>query len=264
MEKRDFNGFTLAEVLITLAIIGVVAVLTIPDLIQKYQVRQTVSALKEFNSVMDQAAKMVIADKGSPRYWYTNEGTGSKKANDIMLNNFRPYLRINKICFSGEQGCFPDIMYKKLDGKDAQNWNRFYSIAKFRLTNGMNVFFYSYGNEPLENISKSTAWGAISVDINGDKNPNIMGRDMFSFVFTENGVVPSGLPENLSSSTGFIINEEGVAEEIPLTDVLEGCNRTNCIGHCETCSAWVIRNENMDYLHCDDLSWDGKKSCSDK
>ena len=97
MEKRDFNGFTLAEVLITLAIIGVVAVLTIPDLIQKYQVRQTVSALKEFNSVMDQAAKMVIADKGSPRYWYTNEGTGSKKANDIMLNNFRPYLRINKI-----------------------------------------------------------------------------------------------------------------------------------------------------------------------
>lgn len=27
------------------------------------------------------------------------------------------------------------------------------------------------------------------------------------------------------------------------------------------CAAWVIYNENMDYLHCNDLSWDGKKKC---
>lgn len=28
------------------------------------------------------------------------------------------------------------------------------------------------------------------------------------------------------------------------------------------CTAWVIFNENMDYLHCDDLSWNGKTKCS--
>ena len=28
-----------------------------------------------------------------------------------------------------------------------------------------------------------------------------------------------------------------------------------------TCAAWIIYNENMDYLHCNDLSWDGKKRC---
>ena len=28
------------------------------------------------------------------------------------------------------------------------------------------------------------------------------------------------------------------------------------------CAAWVIENENMDYWHCDDLSWDGKHKCS--
>ena len=29
------------------------------------------------------------------------------------------------------------------------------------------------------------------------------------------------------------------------------------------CAAWVIENGNMDYLHCDDLSWDGKRKCDD-
>ena len=28
-----------------------------------------------------------------------------------------------------------------------------------------------------------------------------------------------------------------------------------------SCTAWVLYNENMDYLHCSDLSWDGKHSC---
>ena len=30
------------------------------------------------------------------------------------------------------------------------------------------------------------------------------------------------------------------------------------------CTAWVLQNENLDYLHCNDLSWDGKHSCRDK
>ena len=29
-------------------------------------------------------------------------------------------------------------------------------------------------------------------------------------------------------------------------------------------TAWVLHNENLDYLHCNDLSWDGKHSCRDK
>ena len=43
---RKFVGFTLAEVLITLGIIGVVAALTLPSVIQKYQKKVTVERLK--------------------------------------------------------------------------------------------------------------------------------------------------------------------------------------------------------------------------
>ncbi len=27
------------------------------------------------------------------------------------------------------------------------------------------------------------------------------------------------------------------------------------------CTRWILLNENMDYLHCDDLSWDGNSKC---
>ena len=35
-------------------------------------------------------------------------------------------------------------------------------------------------------------------------------------------------------------------------------------GNMFACTAWVLYNENMDYLHCDDLSWNGKHSCKEK
>lgn len=52
------KGFTLAEVLITLGIIGIVAAMTMPMLIQNYQKNLTAVRLKHFSSTMQQAARM--------------------------------------------------------------------------------------------------------------------------------------------------------------------------------------------------------------
>lgn len=56
------KGFTLAETLIALAIIGIVAALTIPALIAKYQKQITVTRMEKFYSTMNQAVKFAIAD----------------------------------------------------------------------------------------------------------------------------------------------------------------------------------------------------------
>ena len=56
------KGFTLAEVLITLGIIGVVAAMTIPSLIQSYKEKATVTAVKQSYSIFAQALKMVTID----------------------------------------------------------------------------------------------------------------------------------------------------------------------------------------------------------
>lgn len=37
--------------------------------------------------------------------------------------------------------------------------------------------------------------------------------------------------------------------------------KSNDIYNGRNCTAWLLYNENMDYLHCDDLSWTGKTKC---
>lgn len=61
------KGFTLAEVLITLGIIGVVAAMTLPSLIQKYRERQCVTALKKAVSVLDNAYRLFLFENGGDK-----------------------------------------------------------------------------------------------------------------------------------------------------------------------------------------------------
>ena len=73
-KKYTYKGFTLAEVLITLGIIGIVAALTIPTLISKYQERVTITRLKESYSMLAQAYQFGVNGNGSPASW--EFGTG--------------------------------------------------------------------------------------------------------------------------------------------------------------------------------------------
>lgn len=250
MKKNKNLAFTLAEVLITLGIIGIVAALTLPGLIQKQNEKATVTALKKFYSSVSQAYMMAKNEQGTADNWYSNETKGSAEANKIMFDNMSKYLKISKACDTG-RGCFADVMYKKIDGNNSFNWNTHTTTCKFITSDGMSVFFYSYGNIPLNEGSGMllNSYGAISVDINGFKKPNIMGRDMFSFILTKEGVVPIGVE---------VMKDGDSTDKINFPN---GCNINDCKGYCEGCAAWVIYNENMDYLHCDDLSWNGKTKC---
>lgn len=68
MKKR--NAFTLAEVLITLGIIGIVAVMTLPTLIQKNNNRVVETRLMKFYSAINHAIKMAEVDYGDKNDWY--------------------------------------------------------------------------------------------------------------------------------------------------------------------------------------------------
>lgn len=250
MKKNKSLAFTLAEVLITLGIIGIVAALTLPSLIQKQNEKATVTALKKFYSSVSQAYMMAKNEHGTVDIWYSNEAKGSAEANKIMFDKISKYLKISKACDTSK-GCFADVVYKKIDGNNASNWNTYTTIYKFITADGMSVFFNSYGNTS-QNFGSgmlSNSYGAISVDINGFKKPNIMGRDMFSFVLTKEGLVPVGVE---------VMKDGDSADKINFPNA---CNINDCKGYCEGCAAWVIYNENMDYLHCNDLSWNGKTKC---
>ena len=62
--KNKQNAFTLAEVLITLGIIGIVAALTMPTLIAKYRIKQHEIAFKKADAMIQEALKKSLYEIG--------------------------------------------------------------------------------------------------------------------------------------------------------------------------------------------------------
>lgn len=87
-------GFTLAEVLITLGIIGVVATMTIPILMTNYQKHQTETQLVKFYSMMNQTLRMSVADNGDPDGWIVAKKNYTYDETVEFLNTYLyPYMK---------------------------------------------------------------------------------------------------------------------------------------------------------------------------
>ena len=97
--SKDFLkkcAFTLAEVLITLGIIGVVAAITIPGLITKYHKHVVETKLQRFDSIMNQAVRMAIAENGEIIYEPpANEATNAEYLKEWFNDNLMKYLKAN-------------------------------------------------------------------------------------------------------------------------------------------------------------------------
>lgn len=97
-------GFTLAEVLITLGIIGVVAALTMPSLIENHRKKEVVTKLKAFNSIMGQAFQMSKEENGDWDTWdssndiYKWDGTLTGNAQLEWLKKYvLPYIKTTEV-----------------------------------------------------------------------------------------------------------------------------------------------------------------------
>ena len=105
-------AFTLAEVLITLGIIGVVASLTLPSVVTNYQKKRTVNKLKSTYSILCNAIQMAKVDYGDDiNQWELPDGIDEKASSDYFSEKYLiPYLKIAKDCNPGE--CLP-LDYRK-------------------------------------------------------------------------------------------------------------------------------------------------------
>lgn len=102
---KRLSAFTLAELLITLGIIGIVAAMTLPSLMQKQQKLETTARLKKFYSGMNQAILAAQSIHGDSKYWAKSEyildengnydyETYNKEAVDIFNLYLLPHLKV--------------------------------------------------------------------------------------------------------------------------------------------------------------------------
>ena len=220
------KAFTLAEVLITLGIIGVVAALVMPSLIAKHNEKETIVKLKKVYSTLSNAMLLAVSENGTPQDWsgkaYTYLDPDITRA---LIEGLLPYLNVSKYC--GLEACGKKYNITMLNGNAWGNLTSNSNFSKVYLSDGTLINAFAQG-----------PYGVYVLDVNGSKPPNVMGKDVFRFQVTADGVVT---PVGLNSDTG--------------------CLGANPNGY--NCAAWVVVNENMDYLHCpDQLSWNGKTKCN--
>ena len=210
-------GFTLAEVLITLGVIGVVSAITIPTLINKHKEQVTVNKVKKLYSVFSQAGLMSINENGYPSEWdIKNEDVTLQNTN--LAKYLKPYLKIAKDC-GIENDClgYNGQTVKRLNGKEIGNFIE--NSYKIVLSDGTFVFItQSKINENCANDGEIC--GFINADLNGKKAPNTIGIDIFRIAqINSKGI---GIPQNNADCR---LNSNGWS-----------------------CGTYILLNGNIDYL----------------
>ena len=187
MKKGQNNkilAFTLAEVLITLTIIGVIAAITIPNLISNYQRHETETRLREAYNIIVNAFTMAARENG---------GTISDLVVDAMKistdrfeqsdyfgqNYFKPYVRHNgKECIhqvAGKNCPFRTSWITGLNDDTRPAAGKIENYYKLELYNGMDIGF-----------EQQNGAMNIIVDINSAKGPRKFGYDVFHFkIYTD-------------------------------------------------------------------------------
>ena len=169
-------AFTLAEVLVTLGIIGVVSAMTVPTLMQNYQRQSYVTQLHKVYNETTQAALRYVTDRNA-----LNMKEAGMTSTDAAVNFVNTYFKVVNDCGTNASPCFASE-YKRMNGTSMGNLFNGGGMRKFSLASGASIGVAGFSNGNM----------SIYVDVNGQKGPNIVGRDTFPMVLYKNGIVDEG------------------------------------------------------------------------
>ena len=181
-------AFTLAEVLITLGIIGTVAAMTIPTLISNIDKRDRYSGLLKSMSVISEASERIRMENG-------NSMAGLATDNNTFMNLFATYLKPIKICNANDYSCYlesTDTVHELKGGGYADTYTLKY--PKIVTADGFVSWFY-FSNSSCQGVyyqrnGQSEQCGVVYVDINGTKEPNTMGKDIWTISINKYNTTP--------------------------------------------------------------------------
>lgn len=194
MNKK--SAFTLAEVLITLVIIGVVAAITLPSVFAEYREAERSGRVKKCYSTLANA--MTVAKSLGSDMDFAVVDQDMQNMRDWFDTFLKPSLSTTKVCYN-TAGCWSKGDTKYKSGEVAR-YSRSgigvgYSIITAVLNDGTFINIDAYDKGDIKNIFgvqiAEQKGLAIYFDINGAREPNTIGYDIFAVVYKDGGLVPA-------------------------------------------------------------------------
>lgn len=219
--KKLFSAFTLTELLIALAILGALAGMAIPSLMEGLQKKQLTLQLKNTIAGIQQIAHNQMIAKNTKDLTLTDFNSPEKLLSE---KNFP----IVKSCEKAAD-CWTES-YKKISGNTASTRYLEGDNRSIILKNGA-IISYGLSNSATKGLpsdSDDRDIGIFRIDVNGIDKPNMIGRDVFWFYISKKGKIL-----NDSQVNGGDYNEAAA---------IAGCKAETFITACLT----VIQENNWD------------------
>ncbi|MBR6721988.1 type II secretion system protein [bacterium] len=185
------KAFTLSELLIALAIVGAIAALSIPAVVEDMNRRILASQLKNVSLSIQQLAGEQLVKNRTKRLKYTDFAT---PATLLGASNFE----IADNCTT-KSNCVAST-YSRINGENA-TFPANYVTRK--LKNGVTIAYNLSTNTSITGDPDDKPFGIFYVDLNGVDHPNILGRDLFAFRISEKGRIFDGTGNNAQNDTNL-------------------------------------------------------------
>lgn len=196
------KGFTLSEILITLSIVGIVAVLTIPRVADNINKKTMVTGLQRTYDALTQAVGLMMQEERSRLIsgttLYKDDG---KTVADTAGAFMKKYLKITKDCGTDYDECFAPS-YKNLNGAELNDDGMPSGYYCAIVSTGASICMYpAINSNPAE----------VLIDVNGKAKPNISGRDLFRvYVYMDGSVADRAMSGEVDADgTNCKSNEYG-------------------------------------------------------
>lgn len=277
MKKK---AFTLAEILIVIALVGFLFTLSLPMLVQKQSAQKLIEEAKTAQENLQEAFEAASkANNGLPPQDWASVRASSDKS-DAIMKEVAKKLQVMSFCGNSHKGCFSPKGYITLNGMpttvitdEMEDNNRIYPprqeeeviynqdedgwggepVAKIlyeeadpqfsstyiSMLNGGSVVLKTNSTKcdrllPSTDTLERPLCGVLYVDVNGPAIPNMLGVDVFGFYLSDSNILPMGFYGD-EFSFGYNCQFETPTK-----------NKYNGLG----CSAWALKNKNMEYRKC--------------
>ncbi len=207
MVKNKSFAFTLSEMLITLSIVGVLAMLVLPGLIKDSVNKAQIALLQSTVTNISDAVQTEIVSKNATNIFDTS--FGAQNVND-PLPFVRKHFDITEECEATYDTPCTGAKYTNLNGASAL----LFLNKPVLLTNGVSLdFYYDY--------SKTEKDIAVRIDLNGKKSPNIIGVDTFYLYIVGSNDLDNG--RQVGDVKGLIQPNVSLTEEATNAQLQTAC-----------------------------------------